>query len=202
VAAEQQTLRPPLGLPNGSVRALLTLIIVGLVVLQTLRDEPMGVMLAETLMVALAHYFTSRRLLKVPPHLRSQLEAEGLLSQEQKPLYLPRHTVRVMIALSFLALVGYLVWAGRLWGSAALGTIGVVFAYFLGVAVSTLFTWWSRRYGSGSGAIIWWEDAKAALVILTTGVFAIAVILGHAESLPHWMRNGSFGLILFYFGSR
>lgn len=193
--------RPPLGLPEGSVRAVVTMIIVAIVIVQTLREQPMTVMLSETLMVALAHYFTSRRLLKIPASVRKQLEHEGVLTAEHQPLYLPRHTIRVLVVGTFLGLAGYMAWTGRLWRSAAAGTLGLVFAYFLGIAVSAVVGWQSRRSSSGS-TISWWEDAKAWLVIGTTSAFALAVLLGYADSLPVWMANGCFGLILFYFGSR
>src|SRR5262249_36360605 len=53
--------RPPLGLPNGSVRALLTLLIVAVVFVQVARGHQIEALWTETLMIALAHYFTSRR---------------------------------------------------------------------------------------------------------------------------------------------
>ena len=194
--------RPPLKLPNGSVRAMLTLMIVALTVGQIIREQPLSLMLGETLMVALAHYFTSRRLLNIPARLREQLETQGILTQEHHPLYLPRNTVRILIVLAFVAVAGFMVWAGRIWAPAVLGTLGLVFSYFLGVVVSALIKWASTRSGSSGRAIIWWEDAKAVLVIATTGALAIVETLGYTQVFPQWLVNGSFSLILFYFGSR
>ena len=55
-------LRPPLGLPRGSVRALLTLMIVGVVAAKLIRGLQVELLWTETLMIALAHYFTSRQI--------------------------------------------------------------------------------------------------------------------------------------------
>src|SRR5258708_35293113 len=68
---------PPLGLPNGSVRALLTLLIVAVVIAQVARGEKVSTPWTETLMIALGHYFSTRRVLKLPPGLGHQLEADG-----------------------------------------------------------------------------------------------------------------------------
>ena len=53
--------RPPLGLPQGSVRALLTMLIVSVVIVQLARGRAVELLWTETLMIALAHDFTSRR---------------------------------------------------------------------------------------------------------------------------------------------
>ncbi|MEX1096059.1 MAG: hypothetical protein WED34_08415 [Planctomycetales bacterium] len=194
--------RPPLGLPAGSVRALLTLIIVGVVVVRTLREQPMGLLLAETLMVALAHYFTSRRLVKLPPGMKVQLEAEGHLDRDDRPLYLPRHSVRVLIVGAFIGAAGYMAWSERLMAPEALATLGIVFAYFLGLGITAIIEWWSRTHPARDETIVAWEDAKAAVVLLVTIAFAVASLAGVADDLPRWATNATFGLILFYFGSR
>ncbi|MHC5009443.1 MAG: hypothetical protein ACYTG6_00655 [Planctomycetota bacterium] len=194
--------RPPLGLPEGSVRALVTLMVVAMVIVQTLRGERMGLLLAETLMVVLAHYFASRRFLKVSPALRRRLERDGTLPDERHPLFLPRHTIRVLVVLAFVGLAAYMVWQDDLWGSPALQTLGIVFAYFLGILVSAVVDWWTRRKPGRKRVRNGWEDAKALAVLLAVGALAAAVVTQQKEVLPDWFRNGTFGLILFYFGSR
>ena len=74
--------RPPLGLPSGSVRALLTLLIVAVVIAQVARGQAVEPLWVETLMIALAHNFTSRRFVSLPPELVRRLEAEGHLEEE------------------------------------------------------------------------------------------------------------------------
>src|ERR1700722_13575475 len=93
-----ETTRPPLGLPNGSVRALLTLLVVAVVIVQVGRGQEVGPLWTETLMIVLAHYFTSRRFVNLSPDVMRRLEAEGHLETESNPLHLPRHSIRVILA--------------------------------------------------------------------------------------------------------
>jgi hypothetical protein len=73
----QPTTRPPLGLPSGSVRALLTLLIVAVVMAQVVRGREVEPLWTETLMIALAHYLTSRRFLHlVPDKMPNRREGE------------------------------------------------------------------------------------------------------------------------------
>ena len=60
---------PPLGLPTGSVRALLTLIVVAVVVTKMVFHRPPDSIWIETLLIALAHYFTSRRFVSLSPEI-------------------------------------------------------------------------------------------------------------------------------------
>ena len=64
---------PPLGLPRGSIRAVLTLLIVSVVIVQMIRGQEVGLLWTETLLIALAHYFTSRRLVTLPPDISRRL---------------------------------------------------------------------------------------------------------------------------------
>lgn len=194
--------RPPLGLPAGSVRALVTLIIVAVVVIQTLREEPMGLLVAETLMVALAHYFTSRRLVKLPPDVKARLEAEGVLDGDDRPLYLPRNSVRVLIVAAFLGTAAYMAWSGRLMAAGVMATLAVVLAYFLGLVASSVIEWWAKKHPARDETVVAWEDAKAVLVLLVAIAFAIVHFAGWADDLPPWATNSAFAVILFYFGSR
>jgi hypothetical protein len=73
---------PPLGLPTGSVRALLTLIIVAVVVAKYALGQDLDVLWIETLLIALAHYFTTRRFVALPPQVLQRLEQEGVIAQE------------------------------------------------------------------------------------------------------------------------
>ena len=119
-----------MGIPRGSIRALLTILVVGFIVLQTVRGEKIGLLWSETLMIMLAHYFTSRRFVELPRKVREQLEAGGKIPYDSNPLYLPKHTIRGLIILSFAGLAWYLYREGRLMehqSLAILGTVGVFF---------------------------------------------------------------------------
>lgn len=181
--------RPPLGLPSGSIRALLTLLIVGVVVIQVVQGQKVEALWTETLMIVLAHYFTSRRLVSLPPAVVEQMKKEGRLEAEAQPLYLPRNSIRALLVLAFVGLGVYLFEQGRLFESDALSILVVVFAYFLGLAV---------RVKNAPG----WEDLKAAVVLIVLIVTAFAYVTGNANLVHPVVRNAALVLVLFYFGSR
>ena len=66
--------RPPLGLPTGSVRALLTLLILAVVVHEVVLGRQVAVIWTETLVIALAYYFTYRRFASLPREVIIRLE--------------------------------------------------------------------------------------------------------------------------------
>jgi hypothetical protein len=191
--------RPPLGLPPGSVRALLTLLIVAVVIVEVVREHVVPPLWTETLMIALAHYFTSRRFVQLPPDVIRRMEQEGTLEREVHPLYLPRHSIRAIIVLAFVGLAVYLYRTNRLGDLDALAIVGTVFAYFLGVVLRGVLAWWNRLQQKVTPA--WWNDAKAAAVLLVLAGTA-GLYFFDPNLVPLWLRNTTLGLVLFYFGSR
>jgi len=181
--------RGALGLPNGSIRALLTLLIVAVVVVQVAGGQDVELLWTETLMIALAHYFTSRRLVKLPPEVLSRLAAEGHVEAEARPLYLPKHSIRALVILAFVGLAVYLYQHDQLFRANALPILGVVAAYLLGTVI---------RFRGVRG----WEDLKAAVVLVVLLCTAGAHLLGKADLVPTWLENATLALVLFYFGSR
>jgi fucose 4-O-acetylase-like acetyltransferase len=181
--------RPPLGLPSGSVRALLTLMIVAVVIAQLARGSDVELLWTETLMIALAHYFTARRFIRLPPDVIARLAQDGYVDTETRPLYLPRHSIRAITVLAFAGLAIYLYRVGRLLDTKPLSVLGVVFAYLLGVVVRIKRV---RR----------WEDVKAAVVLLILLCTASAYLAGRNDLVPPLVRNITLGVVLFYFGSR
>jgi hypothetical protein len=192
--------RPPLGLPSGSVRAMLTLMIVAVVFHQVARGNQVEPLWTETLMIALAHYFTSRRFINLAPDVMRRLEEEGKVEVESHPLYLPRRSIRALLVLAFVGFAVYLYREDQLWQPAALSILGVVFAYLLGIVARGVLAWWSR--GRKTGGVRWWEDLKAAVVLGVTLYTTAAYLLDRTDWVPHQLRNTTLGLVLFYFGSR
>ena len=181
--------RPPLGLPSGIIRALLTLLIVAVVIVQLGRGQEVELLWTETLMIALAHYFTSRRFIKLPPDVIRRLTEEGAIEAEPRPLFLPQYTIRAVLILAFAGLAVYLCWRRQVFEPQALSVIGVVFAYTLGIVA---------RLRSVRG----WEDLKAAIVLLVLVCVAGACLANRADLVPRQLRDLTLGLVLFYFGSR
>jgi len=187
--SEYKKIWPPLGLPPGSVRALLTLLIVAVVVTQTVRGQEIELLWSETLMIALAHYFTTRRFLSLPPQVIRRLTDEGHIEPEPNPLFLPRYTIRIVLIAIFAGVAIYLYRRNELFDSPALPILGVVFAYVLGIM-------------GRLPRLRFWGDFKAAVVLLALLATAIPYFLNRPDLLPGQMRYLSLGLVLFYFGSR
>jgi hypothetical protein len=180
---------PPLGLPTGSVRALLTLLIVAVVIVQVVRGQEIELLWAATLMIALAHYFASRRFINLPPDVIRRLAEEGQVETEANPLFLPRHSIRVVLILAFVGLAVYLYRQNQLFESQALPILGVLFAYLLGMV-------------TGIRRIRGWEDLKAVVVLLVLLCTAGAYFVNRPDFVSHQLRDITLGLVLFYFGSR
>ncbi|MFN0051640.1 MAG: hypothetical protein ACKV0T_05585 [Planctomycetales bacterium] len=194
--------RPPLGLPTGSIRALLTLLIVAVVIVETVRGRPVNELWGETLLIALAHYFTSRRFVGMSPDLLKRLEGEGAIPQESNPLYLPRHSIRALIVLAFAGLAYYVFQVEEVRTFDAVPPILVtVSAYLLGIFARYLFGARRTRPVLGKPSRLW-EDLKAVAVILVMLGTAIPYLLGHGDELPQHLRSFTLAFVLFYFGSR
>lgn len=199
--AENPLVRPPLGLPSGSVRALLTLLVIAVVVVETVHGHTQKLegLWSETLLIALAHYFTSRRLIGLPRNVRERLEDEGHLPRESNPLFLPRHSIRLMIVLAFAALTYYVFGVLHVRHIAEVPPILItVWAYMLGTFVRGILSW---LYGSGEPSGLWADIRALAVLLLMLGT-AIPFFLGHGEMVPETVRNLALACVLFYFGSR
>lgn len=193
----------PLGLPPGSVRAIITLTLVGFVIAQLLRGVELRVVWTETLMIVLAHYFTSRRLVNLTAEQRQRLQAEGVIPIEDHPLFLPRHSIRLLIVGGFGALAWKLYQDNRLMEPQAMSVLAAVGAYLLGMLTSAIWRWLTRN--SKRKEPRWWIDFKALLTLVVVG----ATIATEFIAMPEWfplerkqMEDSTLALILFYFGSR
>jgi hypothetical protein len=199
--ADVRRRRHPLGLPPGSVRALLALMIVSTAIVQTVRSAHLNVALAEALMIVLASYFTTRRVIDLPPDVLEKLEQEGQVPSERHPLYLPRFSIRVIIVVSFLGLAAYLYQRGELFTENALATLGLVFAYFVGVLVRGLGKLFGR-WKLPEGVLDWFADLRAIVVLGATATLTVCYWAEQTEVLPPWAESTTLSLLLFYFGAR
>ena len=193
--------RPPLGLPPGSVRALLGLMIVSTAIVQTVRGQKLDVALAESLMIVLASYFATRRVIDLPPDVMQKLEQDGQLPSELHPLYLPRFSIRIIIFISFAGAAGYLYQQGRLLTPEALSTLGLVFAYFIGL----LFRPLGRLFGRWrvpEGLLDWFADLRALIVLGAVATLTVCYWIERRDVLPDWAESTTLSLLLFYFGAR
>jgi hypothetical protein len=195
--------RPPLGLPPGSVRALLCLMIVAFLVIQTARGVRVDVVWSEALMIMLAHYFTTRRFVPLSNELRTRLEASGEIEPDESPLYLPKHSVRILLIGAFAGLASYLYEHGRLFEPQSLSLLVSVGAYLLGITARGFLAWWSHHTGVTAPA--WWVDLKATSTLLIVLVAILLQLVGANELRgvdTSRLQDFSLGLVLYYFGSR
>lgn len=192
-----------LGLPPGSIRALLTLMTVGFIVVQTARGIHVSLLWFESLMIVLAHYFAHRRFVSLTPRVCEKLKAENVIDDEPHPLYLPKHSLPAIIVSAFLGLGIYLTWHRRLSDPAAIPVLFSVGSYFLGIGFAKFLCWWNRNKPE-KDAPSWFESAKACVTLVGVS-FAIAVnLFGWQEVIPLGAKLEALplALMLFYFGSR
>ena len=191
---------PPLGLPTGSVRALLTLIVVAVVVARTAFGRSPDPLWIETLLIALAHYFTSRRFVSLTPAVLQRLEQEGVLEKERHPLYLPKNSIRTIVVGAFVGLGIYLYREPRLVTPEAVALLSMVFAYLLGAIVRSITGWFAKRRSQPITGV--WGDIKALIVLGAIVIAAVPALFDVGMQLPPLVDRIALGLTLFYFGSR
>lgn len=194
--------RKVLGLPAGSIRALLTLMTVGFIVVQTARGKRVSLLWFESLIIVLAHYFAHRRFVALSPVLQEKLTTEDLIEDEPHPLFLPRHSLRTLIVLSFVGLAIYLGFEGRLRDPVAAPVFISVTSYFLGIGFGALAARWCK--GKPYKGASWFDDLKAIVTLLAVALVIAAQLFDWREAIPYSDKLEALplALMLFYFGSR
>src|SRR5436309_1451860 len=92
-AAQRVYLRHALGLPSGSVRALLGFMVMGLIWTLMLLGKEVPLYLQYLMFMILGHYFAVRR------------SAPQVDAAEPEPLYLPRGVIRTLIFVGFVGVI-------------------------------------------------------------------------------------------------
>jgi len=191
--------RPPLGLPIGSVRAVLTLQILAVFVLETLRGHQLPGLWSVAVLLAIAHYFSSRRTVSLSAEAWARVEADRSLPFERRPLFLNTPILRGIV---LLALVGVLAGLYRVQDVRRLEQVpaellGAV-AFVLGAMCRGLF----QPAGSPRRGLRLWDDLNALAVLLPVTGVCLMYYLDQGDRLPEVARNYVLALVLFYFGSR
>ena len=197
--------RHPLRLPRGTIRALLTWIILGIVAWAVTRpvqegetNKSLNVLWSECLIIAMAGYFTSRRFVSLPRDVLARLDSEGVLAHDRSIFHGPG--MRLMLVIAFAALGGYLYSEGRLLESKATQVLGLASAFLLGSITRPILSWLFKGEGSRWGDL--WEDAKAIIALTGVSLCAAIHLTQGPEALPEWATSLTVWLVLFYFGSR
>jgi hypothetical protein len=197
-----------LGLPAGSVRALLAVLIFvttwGLLVVRPNQEVPDY--LRDLLFIIMGHYFAARR-------RSGPAEEPG-----PPPLYLPRGSVRLFLVAGSIAVAVLLFRRGRLTAlddNPGVVTLLLIGGFLAGVALNTLSTWWRDR-GHHTPRIV--EDLRAMISLAAAGILVI-LVWNHIvvlfprgsidELLSPRVHLGHLGVehilaavVGFYFGSR
>jgi hypothetical protein len=201
--------RHPLGLPAGSVRALLALMVFGLIwalwLLPEDKVQPVPLYLYSLMFLILGSYFAARSSGGTTPAAGSR-----------HPLFLPRGTFRTLFLLGFAAALGWGFYSdpnfqARLKPAIPeqpLQPLILLVAFFVGIVVSRF----GRRFLSGpTGAPPWFQDLLAwvsLLAMLGLGFEVIILLVinptmdpSRQLDLPHW--EGFLSAVIgFYFGAR
>lgn len=101
--------RQPLGMPRGTVRGLITLLIVSFPFTYLLNGQEIPGLITNAIFILVAFYFQSRksgkdRLKRIINEMKNPEKIEEKEKLEKKPLYLPKFTVRFLLIV-MLALI-------------------------------------------------------------------------------------------------
>jgi hypothetical protein len=201
-----------LGLPAGSVRALLAVLVFatvwGMLLVRPSQEVPD--FLSDLMFVIMGHYFATRK--------RSVGIPVSGDEPGPPPLYLPRGSIRLVLALGSAAVAAVLYQRGvftQIDRNPGVTTLLLIGGFLFGVVLNTLLGWWRARVHRGHRAI---EDMQA-LAAMGAGLVLAALVWnrlfpvvppGEVDAVfQGWGHLGRIGpehllgaVIGFYFGSR
>lgn len=163
------------GLPSGSVRAILALLILGnaCALVAVRPDLPLPGYLRDLMFLILGHYFALRRAQGEP------------IEEGPPPLFLPRGTIRFLIIIGFITVFILLIRRGATWRpseSPAAFTLFLVAGFLLGVILRKVGGWWTARSGKRSYRLF--TDLRALVTVISA-----LVLIGLAwNEVYHFIR--------------
>jgi hypothetical protein len=201
-----------LGLPAGSVRALLAVLVFatvwGMLLVRPSQEVPDY--LRDLMFVIMGHYFATRK----------QTAAVAVPGEEPgpPPLFLPRGSIRLVLAAGSVAVAAVLYQRGvltRIDRNPGVTTLLLVGGFLIGVILNALTGWWRARVKRTYRAI---EDMQA-LAAMGAGVVLVALVWNRMFPIVPpdqvdavfngWGHLGRLGpehllaaVIGFYYGSR
>lgn len=181
---------PPLGLPLGSVRALLALILTATLWYLILRERLVPVYLADTAFLAVTFYFGAR----------TSDEEKRSEAPRRQPLFLPKGFVRGLIVAGTFGVYGYLWYSGRGIPDALRVIFELFIGYTAGVVVSGVVRAGARA--AQPGALAAFGHARATLCLVGVSFLCIAAVFGADAVVPPIYLTVLQFLVSFYFGSR
>lgn len=196
------------GLPRGSIRAILALIIFGITWFLLIKYPNASVpsYLQNLLFIIMGHYFASRtkstHTLDTVGDVLDELPGGGK-PKEYSPLFLPRGTIRTLLLLGFLTVAVVLGYNQQLWGTKGLSNSAIslilIFGFIFGVIRSN-FSKPPTRFV---------EDVRASVAIVSAIILCLIVLnifkIGTIETnynISFHVEEILAGIVGFYFGSR
>lgn len=194
----------PLGLPKGSVRALIALMTFGTLMGLLLENPKVSQSIFWQLWmvnyVILGYYFAHR-----------QGTGDGLppeSTQERQPLHLPKGTVRWLIVLMFLGTSFLLIrrWLDvegfeKLIKEPAFFPLLSLGSFFFG-RFSKYILGMLRGEQQPSGMMRWFYHGKSLLALCAAALLPLTLLTGASAPVLESVQRASFIYIVFYFGVR
>jgi hypothetical protein len=179
----------PLNMPRGSVRALVTLILLITLWVMMFWGSDVSATFSGVVLLILGNYFGSRQ---------SEPGREG-----KHPLFLPKGSIRLFIILGFAA-VAYFTWRdGRMDFDLADQNFAIILT--VGALVAGGVVRFAANLISGGEATKprrWFENVKAIAVIAAACLLALVMLLEIRNPARDHLILVTVPLVSFYFGSR
>lgn len=189
---------PPLNLPVGSVRALMTLAVLATVWAQLLRGREVGREMQDTLLLVLGYYFGARA-------TGAGARADALTSPGDReanpvdPLYLPRGAIRLLIVLGF-ATVAWKLHEKNVLLTAPPPLLILVGTFLAGAIAKGVLAWLGHFMTGGARSALGHLLAAGTLVVVLP--YCAVELLGLHARAPAWAAPTFLGVVGFYLGKR
>ena len=100
----------PLGMPRGTVRAFITLLVITFPLIYVINGEQIPRLIVNAIFVLVAFYFQSRKeksekIKHIIKEIKNPEKYEEEKKREKKPLYLPKYTVRSSLLITLVVIV-------------------------------------------------------------------------------------------------
>jgi hypothetical protein len=187
---------PPLGLPQGSVRAILALVLCGSLWYEVVKDLALSPILLESSLLVVAFYFGVRS--TAPP---SQPVIPTAVPVTH-PLHLPRGAVRGFLLFGFFAVIAYLWLKGRPLTQEFVLILQVLASYLIGFGIAYAVER-RRRLGRKPNLVVAvFRNLNAVWVIGLTVYMCGVLVVGWTQFYPQLTGNSLAWIVAYYFGSR
>jgi len=186
----------PLGLPQGSVRAILALVLCGSLWYQVVKDLAVTPILLESSLLVVAFYFGVRSTAPASaPVIPTAVPVKH-------PLRLPRGSVRGILLFGFFAVIAFLWLKGRPLEQEFVLILQVLASYLIGFAIASVIERRQRLGKRPSTVVAVFRNLNAVWAIGLTVYMCGVLLLGWRDFYPQLTGNALAWIVAYYFGSR